>query len=89
MKQRYLEVTFRNGQPIAAYLYLPREAGDASVRSERREEGLIVDFAADGRAIGIEITAPRHLSRAALDRVLLDIHAEPVTATELDPLLAA
>jgi hypothetical protein len=89
MKNRYLEVTFRDGKPIAAYLYLPRQAGDVSARTERRESGLIIDFAADGRAIGIEITAPTRLSRAALDRVLAELHAEPATASELAPLLAA
>jgi hypothetical protein len=24
MKERYLEVTFRKGKPLAAYVYLPR-----------------------------------------------------------------
>jgi hypothetical protein len=28
MKWPYLEVTFRNGRPLAAYLYLPRSPGD-------------------------------------------------------------
>jgi hypothetical protein len=28
MHQSYLEVTFRGGQPLAAYYYLPRRAGD-------------------------------------------------------------
>ena len=44
MKQRYLEVTFRNGKAIAAYLYLPRKAGDVSERTEKREGGLLIDM---------------------------------------------
>ena len=31
MKERYLEVTFRHGRPIAAYYYLPRSADQKSV----------------------------------------------------------
>ncbi|MBM4063598.1 MAG: DUF2283 domain-containing protein, partial [Planctomycetes bacterium] len=61
MKHSYLEVTFRRGRPLAAYYYLPRRDGDSSVRTERASGGLVVDFAADGRPIGIEITAPTQL----------------------------
>jgi hypothetical protein len=59
MKEAYLEVTFRHGQPIAAYYYLPRSAGQKSVRTRRVEPGLVIDFAADDQAIGIEITTPQ------------------------------
>ncbi len=88
MKERYLEVTFRRGQPVAAYLYLPRQSGDVSTRTERRERGLLVDFAADGRPIGIEITSPSGLTPAALNRVLLALNQAPVTDEELKPLAA-
>jgi hypothetical protein len=89
MKNRYLEVTFRNGRPIAAYLYLPRRASDTSARTESRPAGLLIDFAADGRAIGIEITAPTQLSLAALNDVLAEVHQMPADRTELAPLVAA
>jgi uncharacterized protein YuzE len=89
MRNRYLEITFRNGKPLAAYLYLPRRAGDTSARTARCEEGLLIDFAADGRAIGIEITAPTKVSLAAMNRVLAEAHQEPLTAEELGPLAAA
>lgn len=89
MKQRYLEVTFRNGKAIAAYLYLPREAGDVSTRTEKRDGGLLIDFAADGRAIGIEITSPGTLSINALNRALADVNQGPASRDELAPLLAA
>ena len=88
-RQRYLEVTFRNGRPIAAYLYLPREAGDRSARTQRFDHGLLVDFAEDGRAIGVEITAPSKVSRKVLDELLKTIQAEPTNPGELAPLLAA
>lgn len=61
MRHSNLEVTFRKGRPLAAYYYLPRRDGDTSVRTERADGGLVVDYTADARAIGIEITAPRSL----------------------------
>ena len=33
VKQAYLEVTFRNGRPLATYYYLPRKAGQKAVRT--------------------------------------------------------
>ena len=88
-EDRYLEVTFRNGRAIVAYLYLTRKPGDTSVRTERRDAGLLVDFAADGRAIGIEITAPSRVSLAALNLVLAEVHEAPATSDEVHPLIAA
>jgi len=89
MKHRYLEVTFRNGKLIAAYLYLPRRPGDVSVRTERRAEGLLIDFTADNRAIGIEIASPHRVSLEAINTVLNSVHQEPATPEELAPLAAA
>ena len=89
MKQRYLEVTFRKGRPLAAYLYLPRQASDASARTERREAGLLIDFAADGRPIGIEITSPAIATRATINRILASLNEAPVTEEEVRPLAAA
>jgi uncharacterized protein YuzE len=89
MKHRYLEVTFRNGRPLAAYLYLPRNATDKSVRTVKVEEGLLIDYAADGRAIGIEITSPSRLSLAALNRALTAAGQNAATVEEVAPLAAA
>ena len=89
MKQRYLEVTFRNGKPLAAYLYLLRKPGDTSARTAQQGEGLLIDLAADGRAIGIEIAAPSRVSLEALNRALAAVNQAPATADELRPLAAA
>ncbi len=74
---------------IAAYLYLPRQSGDVSERSEKRDGGLVIDFAADGRAIGIEITSPGELSINTLNRALADVDQAPASHDELAPLVAA
>lgn len=85
----YLEVTFRHGRALAAYLYLPRRARDRSARTRRVEPGLVIDMAADGRPIGIEITAPTRVTVTALNRVLRGLGAAPVTRADLAPLRAA
>lgn len=89
MKQRYLEVTFRKGKPLAAYLYLHRNPGDASVRTEKREAGLVVDFTSDGRAIGVEITSPSLVGLTALNRIMASLNEAPLTQDDVRPLAAA
>lgn len=89
MKESYLEVTFRHGQPVAAYYYLPREPNQKSARTRRVEPGLIIDYTTEGQAIGIEITAPSKASLAALNAVLQDLGYPPASAADLAPLAAA
>jgi uncharacterized protein YuzE len=89
MKEPYLEVTFRHGRPIAAYYYLPRHTNQKSTRTRRVEPGLVIDFTADGQAIGIEITTPAKMSLAALNAVLRELGHAPATEADLAPVLAA
>ena len=87
MKHSYLEVTFRKGRPLAAYYYLPRRDGDRSVRTDR-VGSLVVDFAPDGRAIGIEITTPSRLVLGELNQLLSKLGQRPVAPEDLAPLAA-
>ena len=89
MTSSYLKVAFRHGRPLAAYLYLPRQAMDKSHRTAKAEPGLVIDFNQRGTPIGIEITAPTKLSPAALNRVLRRLGLPPVTRADLAPLRAA
>jgi len=89
MKEAYLEVTYRHGQPLAAYFYLPRGARQKSARTRRVEPGLIIDLAATGQPLGIEITAPALVSLTILNRVLRDLGCAPVRRADLAPLRAA
>ena len=89
MTEQYLEVTYRNGKPLAAYLYLPRETGDRSFRTVPMAPGLVIDFRRDGRPIGIEITAPTKISLAALNRALRSLGLPPAKRADIAPLLAA
>lgn len=89
MNESYLEVTFRHGQALAAYYYLPRTSADRSSRTERIEPGLVIDFTRDGKPIGIEILAPAKLTLAAFNRVLRDLGFPPLKRADLAPLKAA
>ncbi|MFL6259322.1 MAG: DUF2283 domain-containing protein [Thermoanaerobaculia bacterium] len=89
MKEPYLEVTFRHGRAMAAYLYLPRQAEEKSVQTKRVEPGMVVDFGASGRPIGIEITAPNQITLQAINGVLEELGIPPLADADLAPLLAA
>jgi uncharacterized protein YuzE len=69
MKEPYLEVTYRKGKVLAAYFYLPRSATAKSVKTRRAEPGLIIDLAANGEPLGIEITAPGQLKLETLNQL--------------------
>ena len=89
MNARYLEVTFRKGKPFAAYLYLPREVGLKSVRTESVMPGLLVDYAAGGEPIGLEITAPGKVTVGQINAALKSLGLSEMEPEELAPLQAA
>lgn len=88
MKEAYLEVTYRHGRPIAGYLYLPRQGTEKSARTERLGPGLLVDFDASGRPIGIEILSPT-VSAEAVNEVIEKLGLDQLPAEALAPLRAA
>lgn len=89
MKERYLEVTFRKGKPLVAYVYLPRRAGVQSVRTEEAMPGVLVDYAAGREPIGIEITAPGQVTVEEVNAVLEKLGLAAMGPEELAPLKAA
>lgn len=89
MKQRYLEVTFRRGKPLAAYLYLPRTANARAARTVDYGRGLHVDLDAKGTPIGVEITAPSAVTVADVNDILAKLGLESIPSEEWAPLRAA
>ncbi len=73
---------------MAAYLSFGRRAGDRSARTSRLEPGIVVDFAADDRPIGLEITSPRVVTLDAINRVLTTLGQPLATPQELATLFA-
>ncbi len=89
MKQRYLEVTYRKGKPLAAYLYLPRQPDAKAVTTQDGGSGMRVDYDAADKVIGIEITAPAAISLEQISALLQRLGESPLLADEWAPLEAA
>ncbi|MDX2056006.1 MAG: DUF2283 domain-containing protein [Polyangiaceae bacterium] len=89
MKHRYLEVTYRKGKPLAAYLYLPRAPSAKAVRTEDAGNGMRVDYDTSGNPIGIEITAPTLVTLDAIGAVLERAGQLRLLPDEWAPLHAA
>ncbi len=89
MQELYLEVTFRHGQPLAAYLYLPRQGDAKSNQVKKHGPGLLVDLDKDGCPIGIEIAIPALGTAEAVNEVLASYSIEPIDSAELAPLRQA
>ena len=89
MSDVFLEISFREGKPFAAYLHFPRDEGAKVARTREVRPGLVVDFAAGGKPMGIEIVNPLQTSAEAVLAVIAEVHAAPVSLQELAPLRAA
>lgn len=89
MKHRYLEVTFRRGKPLAAYLYLPRPSGTKAVRTTDEGHGLRVDYDASDVPMGIEVTAPTAVALSEVNAVLEKLGQPELLPEEWAPAAAA
>jgi hypothetical protein len=89
MKERYLEVTFRKGKPFAAYVYLPRRGEMKSAKTVEAVPGILIDYAGSGEPIGLEITAPAHVTVEQINAVMETLGLAGMTPEELAPLRAA
>lgn len=84
-----LQVTYRKGEPFAAYIYLPREPGRKSARTEEFAPGLLIDYAADGAPLGIEIVSPGYVPVEEIYRAFDQLGVGRPAPSELAPLRAA
>ena len=84
-----LTVTYRRCRPIAAYVCLQRKEDDRVATTERLDAAVLVDRAADGRAIGIEIVDPSQCGPDRLTNVLRSLGHCEVDRTIFRPLAAA
>ena len=89
MKDIYLEVTYRHGNPWVAYLDLPRKEGDKSDRCVEVDPDMVLDINADGKLIGIELVTPELVTLEGINGVLERYGFPPVDASDLKPLVAA
>ena len=90
MSERSLQVTYRKGRPLAAYLHLVHGAGKRSARTEASADGLlVVDFDAAGKPLGVEITAPGAITLARLNALLARLGQPPLSREDFRPVKAA
>lgn len=89
MKALSLQITYRKGKPMAAYIYLPRQPGDEAKSSVEPSAGLLIDYAADGRPIGIEIRSPGYLTVEQIQQLLESLGLGRASEADLAPLKAA
>jgi hypothetical protein len=89
MMEGYLEVTYRNGRPFAAYYRPLGVRPRKSARCKEVKPGMVIDFAADGSPLGIEIIEPQRLTVSAFNRVLRALGFPRATASDLAPLHGA
>ena len=84
-----IEASFLGGQMVAAYIHLPSNHDLRSARCERVEPGLIIDFSADGRPIGIEVTLPRMITLESVNGVMRRLGVNEMSDRDFAPLRAA
>jgi uncharacterized protein YuzE len=84
-----LQVTYKGGKPLAAYLSLGSNGKRAVARTEEMAPDLLVDYAADGSAIGVEILSPATVTVQQVWQVFDQLGLERPPASELSPLSAA
>jgi hypothetical protein len=90
MTERSLQVTYRKGTAFAAYLHLAHQTGERTARTVATADGLlVVDYSTMGRAIGIEITAPRAVPLERLNHLLAELGEPPLLELEYAPVRAA
>jgi hypothetical protein len=86
MTERSLRATYRKGRTFAAYLHLSHPTGEKSARTEASPDGLlIVDYAASGRTLGVEITAPQAVPLDRLNQLLAELSEPPLSEQDYWP----
>jgi len=89
MQNKYLEITFRKGKPLAAYLYFSKKTVIKAVKTEQMASGLVVDYDENDKPIGLEIITPQQVTVTEINNVLSRLAISPASDEELSPLKAA
>jgi uncharacterized protein YuzE len=84
-----LQITYRKGKPFAAYIYLAQLPGTKSTRTKQVGSELVIDYAADGSPLGIEVISPGFVTQEEINAAFDRLGLEPPPMEELVPLRAA
>ena len=89
MKGIHLEVTYEDGRPWVAYLYLPRKKNEMRDHCVEVEPDMVLDINEEGKLIGIELLAPQLVTLEAINAVLAEYGLAPLDEAALKPIVAA
>jgi uncharacterized protein YuzE len=89
VKAPFVEVTFRAGKPVAAYVRLATIRRGEVAETRKVTPSLLVDYGAAGEALGIEILAFDGATVARINEILVSVGHAPLADHELAPLRAA
>lgn len=90
MTERSLQVTYRKGRAFSAYLHLSHQTGEKSAKTVPSADGLlVVDYGANERPVGVEITAPLAVPLEPLNRLLANLSEPPLSEQDYRPVRAA
>ena len=84
-----IEITYRRGRSVAAYVSFDGGSAARSHSTREAAPGLVVDFARNGKAIGLELVAPRTVTLAAVNKVLKAVGLPALRRTDFAPLRVA
>jgi uncharacterized protein YuzE len=84
-----VQVTYRKGEPFAAYIYLGHPPGFKVVRTEEVGTDLLIDYASDDAPIGIEIVSPGYVTVEEIIDTFRKLGLTPPAPKDLAPLRAA
>lgn len=87
MPKVHVKITYLRGRMLAAYVAFGHAGPGEIARSEEVGDGLVADYARDGRLLGVEIVQPQPARIADWRRVLERIRAPRVEDEDLAPLL--
>ena len=83
-----VQITYRKGEPFAAYIYLSKP-GQKAVRTSSVTEDLIVDYGENDTPLGIEILSPDQVTIDEILGVFDRLGLDQIEPEELKPLRAA
>jgi hypothetical protein len=88
MSSPMIEITFRKGRPLAAYLHLSSARRKAHA-TRKLAPSLVGDFDKRGSLLGLEILAFDTVTVSRINEVLVSCGCHALAAKELAPLHAA
>jgi len=89
MKAISLQVTYQDGKPFAAYIYLSGSPGQKADRTEEVAPEVLVDYTSDGTPLGIEIVSPGCVGIEEIFQLFDKLGIKRPDPRELAPLRAS